>query len=149
MTRLKLILKLFYYMLPRILREQFFDDSIFILKEILKKVIYKIKKVKNPFFILVNEIKALRCNYELNLMQLFARVFITSKIDKSIDTLSRLFKELSNEELIKIIFYIEKYMQKQEKHIAYEKELCKQREQHIQKIQSSFGWKVGSLIDKL
>ena len=93
--------------------------------------------------------KAFDYAYEENFMQLFARVFITSKIDKSIANLSKLFDSLSKEELVKIIFYIEQYTKKQEEHIAYEKELWQQREDHIQKIQSSFGWKVGSLIDKL
>lgn len=93
--------------------------------------------------------KAFDYKYEENFMQLFARVFITSKIDKSIANLSKLFDSLSKEELVKIIFYIEQYTKKQEEHIAYEKELWQQREDHIQKIQSSFGWKVGSLIDKL
>ncbi|MGE4457607.1 MAG: glycosyltransferase [Arcobacteraceae bacterium] len=93
--------------------------------------------------------KAFDYAYEENFMQLFARVFITSQIDKSIANLSKLFDSLSKEELVKIIFYIEQYTKKQEEHIAYEKELWQQREDHIQKIQSSFGWKVGSLIDKL
>ena len=93
--------------------------------------------------------KAFDYAYEENFMQLFARVFITSKIDKSIANLSKLFDSLSKEELVKIIFYIEQYTKKQEEHIAYEKELWQQREDRIQKIQSSFGWKIGSLIDKL
>jgi glycosyltransferase involved in cell wall biosynthesis len=93
--------------------------------------------------------KAFDYAYEENFMQLFARVFITSKIDKSIDTLSKLFKELSKEELVKIIFYLNQYANKQEEQALYEKEQMQKREQHIQKIQSSFGWKVGSLIDKL
>jgi hypothetical protein len=148
-SKIKLILKMIYVLIPRIIRQQVLDDPIYLYKEVLKKAINKIKKGKKSSFALVNEIKALRCNYEENFMQLFARVFITSKIDKSIANLSKLFDSLSKEELVKIIFYIEKYMQKQEEHIAYEKELWKQREDHIQKIQLSFGWKVGSLIDKL
>ncbi len=56
--------------------------------------------------------KAFDYAYEENFMQLFARVFITSQIDKSIANLSKLFDSLSKEELVKIIFYIEQYTKK-------------------------------------
>ncbi len=65
MTRLKLILKLFYFILPRIVREQFFDDPIFILKEILKKVINKDITNKKNKFQLMNSIQELGCEYEV------------------------------------------------------------------------------------
>ena len=41
MNSLKRLLKLFYVMIPRIVRQQFLDDPLFILKEIIKQVINK------------------------------------------------------------------------------------------------------------
>lgn len=64
-SKIKLILKMIYVLIPRIIRQQVLDDPIYLYKEVLKKTINKIKKGKNPSFALVNKIEELGCNYEI------------------------------------------------------------------------------------
>ena len=64
-SKTKLMLKMIYVLIPRIIRQQVLDDPIYLYKEVLKKTINKIKKGKNPSFALVNKIEELGCNYEI------------------------------------------------------------------------------------
>ena len=64
-SKIKLILKMIYVLIPRIIRQQVLDDPIYLYKEVLKKAINKIKKGKNSSFTLVNKIEELGCNYEI------------------------------------------------------------------------------------
>ena len=58
-SKIKLILKMIYVLIPRIIRQQVLDDPIYLYKEVLKKAINKIKKGKNSSFTLVNKIEEL------------------------------------------------------------------------------------------
>lgn len=64
-SKIKLILKMIYVLIPRIIRQQVLDDPIYLYKEVLKKAINKIKKGKNSSFTLVNKIEELECRYEI------------------------------------------------------------------------------------
>ena len=64
-SKTKLMLKMIYVLIPRIIRQQLLEDPIYLYKEVLKKAINKIKKGKKSSFTLVNKIEELGCNYEI------------------------------------------------------------------------------------
>lgn len=93
--------------------------------------------------------KAFNYKYEKNLMELFSRIYVESKIDNTIESLSSLFCEFSKDELIKVIFYIEKYVQEKDKSIQEKEQNIKNRESYIQSVQSTKAWKICSLLKKI
>jgi glycosyltransferase involved in cell wall biosynthesis len=81
--------------------------------------------------------KAFDYAYEENLMQLFARVFITNDFDKSIANLMKLFETQDKNDLIKIISYIEKYISKERKSIEEERKSIEEERKSIEEERKS------------
>lgn len=84
MNNIKLILKLLYFFIPRIIRQQFLDDPIFLIKEVFKHIFFKIKsrfkgnEDKESIFLLVSNINNLGCEYDILFSKFDRENFINS-----------------------------------------------------------------------
>lgn len=70
--KIKLLFKMFYVLIPRIIRQQFLDDVLFLYKQVFLEIIKKIQKESSNYYgsefkvlNLVNKIENLGCDYKL------------------------------------------------------------------------------------
>lgn len=72
-SKIKVVLKMIYVLIPRIIRQQFIDDALFLYRENFSRLINKTSKKKDKSldlifvkeFNLVQNIEDLKCDYEI------------------------------------------------------------------------------------
>ncbi|MDD5157876.1 glycosyltransferase [Sulfurimonas sp.] len=93
--------------------------------------------------------KIFNYKYEKNFLILFARVFVTSEVDNSLENLFELFKDEEKSDLIKVIAYINSYAKTKEKYVQEREKHFQELEKYVHEMQALKTWNVLALERRL